>query len=279
MEEIVDIKKYARKNQVPIMKDDGMDFICSYIREHNVKRVLEIGTAIGYSAIQFAKVRDDVTVLTIEREIDKVIRAKQNFHDNGLEDRITVLNEDLSFNKIIEVTDENGKNVKDDNGEYETKPIALKHALVIGDRIECPKFSLVIPKGWSNKMSFADLIITRDGTKDVVKISTTEGKTSVELSNEKVKALNNIKSLYPGSEFGAREVSIRDDIKGEFSYVYVADTGARDEELNILSSYVGFIVFRNGSSVYSCMITSDRDVSDQIDEIVEILGTMEFVGE
>ena len=94
MEEIVDIKKYARKNQVPIMKDDGMDFICSYIREHNVKRVLEIGTAIGYSAIQFAKVRDDVTVLTIEREIDKVIRAKQNFHDNGLEDRITVLNED-----------------------------------------------------------------------------------------------------------------------------------------------------------------------------------------
>ena len=94
MEEIVDIKKYARKNQVPIMKDDGMDFICSYIREYNVKRVLEIGTAIGYSAIQFAKVRDDVTVLTIEREIDKVIRAKQNFHDNGLEDRITVLNED-----------------------------------------------------------------------------------------------------------------------------------------------------------------------------------------
>ena len=186
---------------------------------------------------------------------------------------------DKAGNLIVLVTDENGKNVKGDNGEYETKPIALEHALVIGDRIECPKFSLVIPKGWSNKMSFADLIITRDGTEDIIKISSTEEKTPVELADEKVKALNNIKSLYPGSEFGAREVSIRDDIKGEFSYVYVADTGARDEELNILSSYVGFIIFQNGSSVYSCMITSDRDVSDQIDEIVDILGTMEFVGE
>ena len=76
------------------MKDDGLDFICNYIREHNVKRILEIGTAIGYSAIQFAKVNPDITVVTIEREIDKVIRAKQNFHDNGLEARITVLNED-----------------------------------------------------------------------------------------------------------------------------------------------------------------------------------------
>lgn len=94
MQEVSEIKKYARKNQVPIMKDDGLDFICNYIREHNVKRILEIGTAIGYSAIQFAKVSSDITVVTIEREIDKVIRAKQNFHDNGLEDRITVLNED-----------------------------------------------------------------------------------------------------------------------------------------------------------------------------------------
>lgn len=94
MQEVSEIKKYARKNQVPIMKDDGLDFICNYIREHNVKRILEIGTAIGYSAIQFAKVNPDITVVTIEREIDKVIRAKQNFHDNGLEDRITVLNED-----------------------------------------------------------------------------------------------------------------------------------------------------------------------------------------
>ena len=94
MQEVSEIKKYARKNQVPIMKDDGLDFICNYIREHNVKRILEIGTAIGYSAIQFAKVNPDITVVTIEREIDKVIRAKQNFHDNGLEARITVLNED-----------------------------------------------------------------------------------------------------------------------------------------------------------------------------------------
>ncbi|MBE6820453.1 MAG: hypothetical protein E7516_05325 [Ruminococcaceae bacterium] len=186
---------------------------------------------------------------------------------------------DDAGNLVVLVTDANGRNVKDDSGEYETKAVAIEHALVIGNRIECPKYSLVIPNGWSDKTSFADLIISRDGTKDIVKISSTEEKTPDELTNEKIKALNNIKSLYPGSESGAREVSIRDDIKGEFSYVYVADTGARDENLNILSSYVGFIIFRNGATVYSCMITSDRDMSAHIDEIVEILGTMDFIGE
>ena len=186
---------------------------------------------------------------------------------------------DEAGNLVVLVTDANGRNVKDDSGEYETKAVALEHALVIGDRIECPRYSLVIPKGWSDKMSFADLIISRDGTKDIVKISATEEKTPIELTDEKVKALNNIKSLYPGSVSGSSEVSIRDDIKGEFSYVYVADTGARDEDLNVLSTYVGFIIFRNGATVYSCMITSDRDMTDQIDEIVDILGTMEFIGE
>ncbi len=186
---------------------------------------------------------------------------------------------DEAGNLVVLVTDANGKNVKDENGEYETKAVAIEHALVIGNRIECPGYSLVIPNGWSNKMSFADLIISRDGTKDVLKLSSTREKSFTEVADERAKALSNIKSLFPGAESGAREVTIREDIKGEFSYAYVADTGARDENLNVLSSYVGYIVFRNSNSVYSCMITSDRDLTGEIDEIVDILGTMEFVGQ
>lgn len=184
---------------------------------------------------------------------------------------------DIGGNLVVLVTDENGKNVKDDNGEYVTQSVLLKHALVIGDRIECPDYSLVIPNGWSDKTSFSDLTISRDGTNDIVKISTIENKTKDELTEEKVKALRSIKSLYPGADFASRKVNIREDIEGDFSYVYVADTGSRDENLNVLSSYVGFIVFRHGANCYSCMLTSDRDMSDQIDEIVKILGTMEFV--
>ena len=79
MEEIAAIKTYAKKNSIPIMRDGGIDFICQYIKDHNIKRILEIGTAIGFSASEFAKVSPDVTVTTIELDIDRHITAKQNF--------------------------------------------------------------------------------------------------------------------------------------------------------------------------------------------------------
>lgn len=92
MEELKDIKTYAKKNSIPIMRDGGVDFICNYIKEHHIKNILEIGTAIGYSSIEFAKVSDDIKVTTIEIDIDRVITAKQNISDLALDQRITVIN-------------------------------------------------------------------------------------------------------------------------------------------------------------------------------------------
>ena len=94
MNDIDDIKLYAARNSIPIMRDGGIEFICSYIKEHKIKRILEIGTAIGFSAIEFAKVSPDVTVTTIELDIDRHIKALQNIHDNGLDDRIKAINAD-----------------------------------------------------------------------------------------------------------------------------------------------------------------------------------------
>ncbi len=94
MNDIDDIKLYAAKNSIPIMRDGGIEFICSYIKENNIKRILEIGTAIGFSAIEFAQVAPDVTVTTIELDIDRHIKALQNIHDNGLDDRIKAINAD-----------------------------------------------------------------------------------------------------------------------------------------------------------------------------------------
>lgn len=89
MEEIKEIKQYAFRNDVPIMQDEGIDFICNYIKEHHCKNILEIGTAIGYSAIRFAKIYDDVHVTTMEIDIDRYSRAVDNVRDNNLSDRIT----------------------------------------------------------------------------------------------------------------------------------------------------------------------------------------------
>ena len=62
-----EIHDKARKEHVPIMLDDGMEFLLEYIRSHEGKRdILEIGTAVGYSAIQMANLRWDMTIDTFQ---------------------------------------------------------------------------------------------------------------------------------------------------------------------------------------------------------------------
>lgn len=90
MEEIGKIKKYAKITSVPIMKDEGVEFICEYIKEHNVKSIFEIGTGIGYSSMRFAQAKEDVLVSTIEFDIDRYQQAVKNVADSNLMDRITV---------------------------------------------------------------------------------------------------------------------------------------------------------------------------------------------
>ncbi len=91
MEQLEEIKDFAKKNSVPILKDDSSEFICNYIKEHNCKNILEIGTAIGFSSIKFAKVAPDVHVTTIEIDIDRHNQAVQNISDNNLSSQITAI--------------------------------------------------------------------------------------------------------------------------------------------------------------------------------------------
>ena len=105
MQDINDIKLYAAKNSIPIMRDGGVDFICNYIKEHNIKRILEIGTAIGFSAIEFAKVAPDIAVTTIELDIDRHIKALQNIHDNGLDGQIKAIHGDALMLELDDTFD------------------------------------------------------------------------------------------------------------------------------------------------------------------------------
>ena len=54
LKEISQIKSEARENQVPIIMDEGLGFILDYIKKNDVRFILEIGTAVAYSAIQIA---------------------------------------------------------------------------------------------------------------------------------------------------------------------------------------------------------------------------------
>ncbi|MEE1181795.1 MAG: O-methyltransferase [Treponema sp.] len=94
MNDISQIKEYAKKNSIPIVMDKGGEFICKIIADRGCKKILEIGSAIGYSAINFANISPNIYVRTIELDIDRYSRAVDNIKNCGLEHRIKITNED-----------------------------------------------------------------------------------------------------------------------------------------------------------------------------------------
>ena len=94
MVRILDIKEYAKKNNVPIMQDEGIEFICKYIEENNVKKILEIGSAIGYSALKFASIADDIIVTTIERDENRYKEAVSNINNMNMNHQINIYHAD-----------------------------------------------------------------------------------------------------------------------------------------------------------------------------------------
>ena len=97
------MEKYADEKGVPIMEKDGIEFLTEFIKLNKVKNILEIGSAIGYSAINMALAGSDVTVTTIERDKDRYIEAVKNVKKIGLDERITLILADaLDFNSSEE---------------------------------------------------------------------------------------------------------------------------------------------------------------------------------
>lgn len=88
------IIKYAQINKVPIMLKDGIDYMCNYIKENNIKNILEIGSAIGYSSICMALVDKDIKITTIEKDIERYTIAVSNIDEFNLSDRINIINMD-----------------------------------------------------------------------------------------------------------------------------------------------------------------------------------------
>jgi len=102
MVRILELEKYALENNIPIMMKDGIEFLTNYIKENNITNILEIGSAIGYSAIRMCLVSDNVKVTTIERDIKRYNEAIKNINEFNLNDRITIINDD-AFN--VELND------------------------------------------------------------------------------------------------------------------------------------------------------------------------------
>lgn len=91
---IEQLRPYAVEHHVPIVDRLTLDMIKQLIRIHKPKRILEIGTAIGYSSMQFASVSKDIKVVTIERDVDMQLKAKENFAKFGYHTQIELIEKD-----------------------------------------------------------------------------------------------------------------------------------------------------------------------------------------
>lgn len=88
---IADIKKEALANKVPILQDKSLELIRLILRIKEPKKILEIGTAVGYSAINFVdELNGNVFVKTIEKNENMYNVANQNISKVGFVDNIDV---------------------------------------------------------------------------------------------------------------------------------------------------------------------------------------------
>ena len=91
LELLQEIKQKAIEEHIPIIMDETLEVIEKYLTNNKPKRILEIGTAVGYSAVCFSEfLAKDGKIDTIEREKDRVEEAKQNFKNLELENIINI---------------------------------------------------------------------------------------------------------------------------------------------------------------------------------------------
>ncbi|WP_255437730.1 O-methyltransferase [Thalassobacillus sp. CUG 92003] len=95
------MEKYARDNGVPIMEEAGIQFLMQLIRMKRPSRILEIGAAIGYSAIRMAEAYPETKIITVERDERRYQEAAYYLDQFDLSGRIELL-----FGDALKLRDE-----------------------------------------------------------------------------------------------------------------------------------------------------------------------------
>lgn len=94
-QELEKIKQKALEEHIPIIMDDTLEVVDKILTEIKPTRILEIGTAVGYSAICFSKyLQPNGKIDTIERDTDRVVEARINIKNVGVENKINIYESD-----------------------------------------------------------------------------------------------------------------------------------------------------------------------------------------
>ena len=99
------MREYANINHIPIVEEETEKFIKFIIEIKRPKKVLELGTAIGYSAISFTENSTVENFKTVEIREDMVKIARENIKNKNLEDKIEIINMD-AYEFLLSMQDE-----------------------------------------------------------------------------------------------------------------------------------------------------------------------------
>ncbi len=91
---LIEMETFARDNHVPIMQLPAIDVLNQILRIQKPSNILEIGTAIGYSAIRMALTLPKSNIVTIERDADRVVLARDFIARSEVANQITVIEGD-----------------------------------------------------------------------------------------------------------------------------------------------------------------------------------------
>lgn len=91
---IREIEQYAAEHRVPIMDESGINTLIGLLQIQQPQRILEIGSAIGYSAIRMAAAFPNASIATIERDEERYELAVQYIRQSGMADRIELIKGD-----------------------------------------------------------------------------------------------------------------------------------------------------------------------------------------
>ncbi|MBB5354625.1 putative O-methyltransferase YrrM [Anoxybacillus mongoliensis] len=141
-EAIVAMEQYARDHGIPIMDALGIETMLHILKLVQPKRILEIGTAIGYSAIRMAKALPNAKIVTIERDEERYKQALGYVSQTNTNGQMTLL-----FGDALDMSDEVKKYAPFDvlfidaaKGQYRRffelyEPLLSEQGIIITDNV------------------------------------------------------------------------------------------------------------------------------------------------
>src|SRR5699024_3465818 len=99
------LEQYASEHRVPIMEKEGIHFLSQLIRLQQPDTILELGTAIAYSALRMHEAAPNAHITTLERNDEMVAIARKNVQLAEKEHAIKIMHAD-AFDALEQLTNE-----------------------------------------------------------------------------------------------------------------------------------------------------------------------------